>query len=420
MFPRNLGRNGLLALVGCLVAVFARPSYAAEASDLHVLLVADTNADKKFPGSQISTGLQVDVETMKQVIDEVYAANLPKFKGHVFVDVLEGDDVSPDKIREYYRSRPHTKHPVTSSSSLFFYYCGHGAWDRQRGQHFTTSGGDMLRAEVRDLMCDLRPKSVILISDCCSSFHDFKPPERNRPAKWKAFHHLFFETDGIVDFTAATESQFGWVSAAHGGMFTKALTNWLCDPRIDETEDWSKFFARVRDTTDKLFQEAKAAAADGALIKKSAAQRPESFYLGTWKKEFRRQLFVRNNTGERLCVWLQYRDVNFSTNIFQWYYPTNDKTKFYEMAPGQQTFLNYNGSKIGAQRIRIWASSLDSKSTWEKYKDEDYELAPRDGYIGSYETGPFTFGEKKVTATKSGDTKSGDTKSGEVRQNAAR
>ena len=98
---------------------------------------------------------------------------------------------------------------ATQGSSLFFYYCGHEAFDKQKGHYLYTSGGDITRAEIRNILNNTGARSIVMVTDCCSSLASFEPPVRRIPAKWKVFHKLFFEHTEVVDMTAATEGEFG-------------------------------------------------------------------------------------------------------------------------------------------------------------------------------------------------------------------
>jgi hypothetical protein len=200
----------------------------------------------------------------------------------------------------------------------------------------------------------------------------------------------------VYNFTAATKGEFGWVSANEGGFFTRALTNFLCTPRDQiryDSQDgfvgWDDFFRRVRDTTLDFFKQAKAASPADAEIRKSESQIPEAFQLGGWPTQYRRQLVLKNDSGRKLCVWVQYYDLNFTTNEWEWYYPTKNAMR-YEIEPGAVMRLRHNDWIIGANRVRIWAASLDGQLVWNTYKNQDLFLA-KDGYNGPYQQFTFTF-----------------------------
>ena len=254
------------------------------------------------------------------------------------------------------------------------------------------NAGHMLRSEIRDHIQDIRPRSAFIITDCCSNYASFTPPERRVPAKWKVFNDLFLDCPvGFVDITAASESQFGWASHTDGGFFTRALAKYLCEPReslrddeVDGFVSWDDFFPKVRSLTDSIFDEAKANSDEDAEIRDSYAQQPYAFLLNSWPKNFRRRLIVHNDTPFRLCVWLQYYDVDFASYEYKWYYPTS-KTRFYELAPGEKTLLNDNGIPIAAKAMRIWANEVGGNRIWHRYKDVTTDLVDDEGYTGRLE-----------------------------------
>jgi hypothetical protein len=393
MRPRN--RLLLVPLITFLLTTSsflagASRASAEVASDLHVLLVIDTNASKRGGNdSVLRGGMEANLKHLRDVINEVYGSEEEKFKGRFFLNVLEGDEVTPDNIRKAYRDTS-----ATSTSSLFFYYCGHGTFDKDKGHYLATSGGDITRREIRSILNGTGARSIVMITDCCSSYATFEPPERRVPAKWKVFHNLFFENTGIVDITAATEGEFGWVNAEEGGFFTRALTKWLCEPseniREDEQEgfvSWDAFFAKVKETTMDTFDRAKEGAADGDPIKKSEAQTPYTWSLGTWPEQRTRKLVVKNETNVRLCIWVKYYDRDFETNKWGWYPQGGEKSLYYELDPGKAIrLLDENGYWIEANAFVIWASAANNpnlkwgdKNQVIKVVEESYK-----GQMGSW------------------------------------
>jgi hypothetical protein len=410
-----------------LLLVQAHQALAA-ASELRILLVIDTNASKRGGEDSIHRPAgQSNLKIMREVIDSAYAADQKAFKGKMFCDVIQGDDVTPERIRKYF-----TALPYDSKKSLVFYYCGHGGTDPNKGHYFATSGGDILRSEVYNLMNDTGAQGVFVLSDCCSNIVamdgnkvvtrglldlDLVPGDQpramtrttqagpapvqpmqaqRRTANTKVFYDLFFRTEGVVNFTAATRGQFGWTTNI-GGYFTWALADYLCSPASairadgkDGAVGWNDFFGRVRDRTDANFQQAKAGSPKDDLIQKSAAQVPEAFGLGGWPVQYRRQLVVKNNTGKKIQVYIRYYDLNFTKDAWEWYSPT-EKGVHYALENNAVTTLKHNDWIVGAHRARIWAQTPDGSTSWNEYRDKDLNLAPKDGYRGRFEQFTFTF-----------------------------
>lgn len=112
----------------------------------------------------------------------------------------------------------------------------------------------------------------------------------------------------------------------------------------------------------------------------------------------RRYLHVKNNTGEQLAVYLQFRAPD---ERGEWIWlPANPgasrEALTFELAAGQEGPLEYSGAPISASRVRIWAESASRK--WVKFHDQDLWLVSEvdaDGqrvyYSAAMETFPFTF-----------------------------
>jgi hypothetical protein len=374
---------------------------AADTQELAVLLVIDTNSSKVSGDDAVQkAGTTADHNTWRTFIDDVYKSEWPKYKGRLTLDVLKGDDVSPAKIRQYYVRQPYKK-----DRALVFYYSGHGGYDQKTGHFFATSGGNMLRSEVYQLMNDLGPPAIFLLSDCCSNYADVglvaaqsAPQSRQvKTINWKAFNNLFFQTEGVVNVTASTRGEMSWFNANTGGYFTTALAHYLYQPSSAIRQDgndgnvsWNDYFGRVQAMTASIFKTNLDAAAPGSAIKKQAAQTPEALVLGQWPTQYRRQLVVKNATGKTIRVWVQYYDLNFTTNQWQWYYPT-DNGKSYKLENGKATTLRDQDWLVGANVCRIWAATEDGSVVWNEYKTKEMRLAPQQGYSGPFQQFTFTF-----------------------------
>lgn len=129
--PTRLWHRSLFLVCFAALLLSQRPVQAADpASELRILLVIDTNMSKRGGNDKVlRPATEKCLEDLRNVIDEVYNSDLKKFKGRMFLDVIQGDDVSPKAIRDACK-----RMPATSSSSLFFYYCGHGATDEKTGE----------------------------------------------------------------------------------------------------------------------------------------------------------------------------------------------------------------------------------------------------------------------------------------------
>jgi hypothetical protein len=110
-----------------------------------------------------------------------------------------------------------------------------------------------------------------------------------------------------------------------------------------------------------------------------------------------RYLRVKNNTGEKLTVYLQYR--TWTTKRCYAWYPadpaTSDQVLVFEIAPGAETDLYHDNWRINASRARLWAESATGE--WNEYEGKDLWLVEADKsgehyyYGDAMETFTFTF-----------------------------
>jgi hypothetical protein len=95
----------------------------------------------------------------------------------------------------------------------------------------------------------------------------------------------------------------------------------------------------------------------------------------------RRYLKVKNDTGEKLTVWVRYRT---QTVRDEWkWYPAGDEALCYELAPGQETYLSHEGWRVNASRVRIWAQTASGEQM-DEYKDKDLWLVPEEDDDGEH------------------------------------
>jgi hypothetical protein len=117
-------------------------------------------------------------------------------------------------------------------------------------------------------------------------------------------------------------------------------------------------------------------------------------------KQTRRYLQLKNDTGSKLTVYLQYR-TQTDKGDWQWF-PADPRQSTealrFELAAGQETYLEDNGWTINASRVHIWAVA-DGGDQWSEYKDKDLWLVPEFDQAGNHyylapamETYPHTFG----------------------------
>jgi hypothetical protein len=257
-------------ILACSGTGFPLAAKAANAR-LHVLYIADTDDEK------VGTGFAAGARLLNKVITEVKEGREAKFK----LWELKGSDVNPNRILDAVRNLG-----VQRDDALLVAYFGHGGMDKQRNHYLATNRGDLYRDVLREEMDRTGAALQVLITDCCSSVAGVDPPNRRVPAEWAGFKQLFFESTGVVDFTAAADGTFGWANLDSGGFLTLALTRLLCKPvtEIDDNSDgrvsWEELFEKVQVDTNEIFQTAvNDPRNNGAEITSYADQCPRSFLL---------------------------------------------------------------------------------------------------------------------------------------------
>ncbi len=169
---------------------------------------------------------------------------------------------TPGDVLNFFRSVK-----VGTDDVLWFFYCGHGATDDQRGGHyFKMSSGDLSRKELREVMQSRGARGVVLTTDACGvpgQFENTGPTAQGAPPileeHWTALKSLLDSTKGTVDFTATTGKTKAFVDPEMGANFSNALfyvlSNKLEENDIDRDGkiSWPEVFALTRDQTRTNF-----------------------------------------------------------------------------------------------------------------------------------------------------------------------
>jgi hypothetical protein len=145
----------------------------------------------------------------------------------------------------------------TGDDAIFFYYAGHGAYDKN-GQFFALATGEKLYR--KDVLAALRkrgPDFYVLISDCCNTPAHFWPLPKMAPPVYRSpalFRKLFFSAKGWIDFTGAKKNQYGLYNTADGGLFTRALAFTMAE-KAQQSIWWDEFFYLVRTRTAEMYSQ---------------------------------------------------------------------------------------------------------------------------------------------------------------------
>lgn len=94
----------------------------------------------------------------------------------------------------------------------------------------------------------------------------------------------------------------------------------------------------------------------------------------------RKVVRIRNNTSETIKVSLKYR-TKTDKDRFQWYPdgPGEETWATWTFAPGEESFLEHEGFKINADRLRLVAFNEDKSHAWDQFRDQDYVIC-EEGY----------------------------------------
>ncbi len=129
----------------------------------------------------------------------------------------------------------------------------------------------------------------------------------------------------------------------------------------------------------------------------------------TTKVRKRRKLNVKNKSGAPLEVAVQYR----SGTSWLPAYGAKKTSLTYTVPDGAEALVGVDGDEIRADRVRVWAKSLDGKSTFSEFKKKDLSLVPEGSYEDkTVQTFVYTFNDENADAvggkspTKSKDRRS--------------
>lgn len=117
-------------------------------------------------------------------------------------------------------------------------------------------------------------------------------------------------------------------------------------------------------------------------------------------EQVERFLRVKNDTGQKLRVRIQYRGLNADKTGYEWLPADPAKSTrglVYEFDPGETTYLALPAGRIKATRVRLWAVAANGEE-WADYKTQDLWLVDETDAEGQHvyhaeevETYDFTF-----------------------------
>lgn len=369
-------------LISLILAVFLFASQAkGAATRLHIILVIDAAA------ANVGRGALVNKKLMSEVINKSFKGHEERLASWTNIVASDSFDLTPDAVLKDIEALD-----VRSTDSIFFYYCGHGAWETERlpsgdekGQFLAMSGGNLFRSDLRTALVKKHPYSIVMLTDCCSSLTTKNPPEVSKiDGEWETFHDLFFLQPGIFDITAAHRDQFGWANNDYGYYFTQVLSKWLCAKRSSIRSDgqdgfvsWREFYPKIREETVRKFKE------EGSEeMHKYEPEEPQAFFVGTWPL-YARYVRIQNPTRAFLVF---YMDFYTSPDGVNWGWVRGNS---WTIPPGFDGGLN--ASINGGPKAPVRASKVTVAGKWYsaqgkyfgKMPARNVTLTPPGGYCGS-------------------------------------
>lgn len=210
----------LLFVVGGAVnnSAFAQKLYLFSEGDVH-----DSNV-----GECVQTGIEKVALSLKENMpsDRFVLYNDPDDSSSwTGPDISRSRDVRNDILNAIDRC------PAGSNDTIFFYWCGHGAFDE--GSHFLwmpENRGDraMRRTEILSALKNKNPRLIVFITESCHVLQSF-PARSEAPGSpvqtelSPLFQSLFFDCNGIVNANSSSPGQFSRADKNVGGLFTFCL-----------------------------------------------------------------------------------------------------------------------------------------------------------------------------------------------------
>jgi hypothetical protein len=101
------------------------------------------------------------------------------------------------------------------------------------------------------------------------------------------------------------------------------------------------------------------------------------------KAQFKRFLKVKNDSGENLKVFVQFV-VKTEDGDGVWVpgMPGTEQAFSFDLANGEEQFVEFNGKKVASPVVRIWGVS--AKGQFLQYRDSDLWLVPETDQMGQH------------------------------------
>ena len=236
----------------------ATSSRPAEADRLHVVLLVAGH------DSGIGNADLKDIAAMKRTLNAAFASGKKRLAYHDLTGINSktGKVFTASEILAHLRNMK-----IGPNDNVLVFHSGHGGIaDKNRPEEthiLTVDGGQLKRKDIRTILSAKRPRALMILTDCCSTF--MKAPRglfteieqpATAPVNVATVRNLLLKPIGIVNITAAkdgTEAKAGSNGpnpGQAGSAFTVALMRlWY---RQDATfTTWEQMFPVLRSETFK-------------------------------------------------------------------------------------------------------------------------------------------------------------------------
>lgn len=228
----------------------------SEASKLHVVMLV------YGPKTNFGDACRKDVQAMRTMLEQGFGAKSDRIVYHDFTGKNPITDLpwAPWEITAALKQIR-----LGANESILLFHSGHGcvrneATPEQTFELDIDSGG-VSRQELLNILKAQRPRGLIVLTDCCSSYVPQVQAQRGpvqdnvMPARFNtaSVQNLFLKLRGYVNITAAElgtgalPAYTGSNPGNAGSAFTVALVRLLCQ---DATfQNWSQFYPVLKNET---------------------------------------------------------------------------------------------------------------------------------------------------------------------------
>jgi hypothetical protein len=236
----------------------ANQKLPAEADKLHVVLMVN-GTDKSIGATCLH-----DVQALKKVLRTAFAKDAKRL-------VIHDLTLTNPKTKKLYTANEIIGYlkgmQVGKNDNVLVYHSGHGCvYDAKKPEHTHTlfiDGGSVNRMVVEQAVLAKKPRSLIILTDCCSVFRgpramaaEGRPATPAMSVNVQTVRNLMLKTAGVVSITAADDGKEA--SSGHtgpnpsgaDGAFTVAFLRLLCKTNATYS-NWGQFYPALRSETGK-------------------------------------------------------------------------------------------------------------------------------------------------------------------------